>query len=124
MNSKSYTKSTDDIDPEQWLAAMPTPPYAVCARLKDAGVTAYLFRRDTKGVWLRIRSTFFYLPVVQQILMESGVHRSNWPRPRSQSKKCSLKLSIRFKWAGPPLSEEERLLMRITALIKDGFPDE
>jgi len=118
------TKVTDDIDLEQWLSEMPAPPVAVCDRLEAAGVHAYLWRRDTKSVWMRIHSTFANLPVIQQILIESGVnplsgiHRFKWPRPRSPKRRLSM--SIRFKWAGPPLSVREREGLLMTKYIKEG----
>jgi hypothetical protein len=40
---------TDDIDPEQWLSAMPAPPAAVCARLDQAGVKASWYLRHCPG---------------------------------------------------------------------------
>jgi hypothetical protein len=104
-----------------------------------AGESAEAHRRATKqtvqtqdyhrpvlggAVAAPIHSTFANLPVIQQILIESGVnplsgiHRFKWPRPRSPKRRLSM--SIRFKWAGPPLSVREREGLLMTKYIKEG----
>jgi hypothetical protein len=115
---------TDDIDPEQWLSAMPAPPTAVCARLNQAGVNASWHPRhyNTPGSGgdLFIESTFSRFPLIKQILIESGVKRSKWPRPprwRQRKGTCRFRLQINYSAAGPAvpstvclkLTQEQRL---------------
>jgi hypothetical protein len=97
---------TDDIDPEQWLSAMPAPPTAVCARLEAAGVCAcwHPSHYDTLGSGgdLFIESTFSRFPLIKQILIESGVKRSKWPKQyRASRRRCLFRLRIRYTPAGP-----------------------
>lgn len=107
-NESNAAVPTDDIDPEQWLSAMPAPPAAVCARLNQAGVLATWhprrYDRPGSGGDLFIQSTYSKLPLIKKILIERGVKRSKWPHPprwRQRKGACHFRLIINYTTAGP-----------------------
>jgi len=100
------TKSTDDIDLEQWLTEMPAPPATVLARLKAAKVRAYWLDRRHAAPGrgdLIIESSLTKLPLVKKILIKSGVKRSKWPhrRPWQQNGRYKRRLIVKYSPVGP-----------------------
>lgn len=124
--STTTVNNESDIDPEQWLSAMPAPPTAVCARLEAAGVRAKWYpeswpRETARGGDIFIQSTFSKLPAIKQILIESDVKRSKWPRPprwRRRKGACQIRLLINCPAAGPAVPSTVCLKLTIEQRLK------
>jgi hypothetical protein len=117
------TKSTDDIDLEQWLAEMPAPPTTILARLKAAKVRAYWLDRRHAAPGsgdLIIESSFTKLPLVKKILIKSGVKRSKWPhrRPWQQNERYKLRLIVKYTPVGPAASSVVPLKLTVKQRLK------